>query len=46
LEPALQAFSAANNGQQPTDPAQLLPYLNTPAQQAALQRMIQNSAAK
>jgi len=46
LEPAMQAFSAANNGQAPNDPAQLLPYLNTPAQQAALQQMIQNAAAK
>ncbi len=46
LEPAVQAFSAANNGQAPNDPAQLLPYLNTPAQQAALQLMIQNAAPK
>jgi RNA polymerase sigma factor (sigma-70 family) len=46
LEPALQAYSAANNGQPPTDPAQLLPYVNTPAQQAALQKMMQSTAAK
>jgi RNA polymerase sigma factor (sigma-70 family) len=42
LQPALQAFAAANNGQKPTDPSQLLPYVTTPAQQAVIQKMIQN----
>jgi RNA polymerase sigma factor (sigma-70 family) len=42
LQPALQAFAAANNGQKPANPNQLLPYVTTPAQQAALQKAIQN----
>jgi RNA polymerase sigma factor (sigma-70 family) len=42
LQPALQAFAAANNGQKPADPSQLLPYVTTPAQQAVLQKLIQN----
>jgi RNA polymerase sigma factor (sigma-70 family) len=41
LAPALQAFAAANNGQKPADPSQLLPFVTTPEQQAALQRVIQ-----
>jgi RNA polymerase sigma factor (sigma-70 family) len=43
LAPALKAFSAANNGQQPTDPSELLPYATTADQQAALQTWIQRS---
>jgi len=46
LQPAMNAFSAANNGQTPTAPSQLLPYVNTPAQQAALQKLIQSAAAQ
>ena len=46
LQPARQAFSAANNGQMPTDPSQLLPYVSTAAQQAALQKLLENTAAK
>jgi RNA polymerase sigma factor (sigma-70 family) len=46
LGPALQAFAAANHGQQPSDPTQLLPYVKTPAEQAVLQRVIQRSLAK
>ncbi|HEX4646073.1 MAG TPA: hypothetical protein VH598_10725 [Verrucomicrobiae bacterium] len=42
LQPALKAYSAANNGQNPNDPSQLAPYLKTPAEQAALQKLIQN----
>jgi RNA polymerase sigma factor (sigma-70 family) len=42
LQPALQAFAAANNGQKPADPSQLLPYATTPAQQAVLQKLIQS----
>jgi hypothetical protein len=37
LMPALQAFSAANGGQTPTDPSQLQPYITTADQQTALQ---------
>ena len=43
LAPALKAFAAANNGQEPADPSQLLPYVTTPAQQAAVQKWIQSS---
>jgi hypothetical protein len=46
LQPALQAYAAANNGLKPADPSQLLPYVNTPAQQAALRKMIQDTPAK
>ena len=44
LQQAVEAFSAANTGQNPTDPAQLLPYVKTPAEQAALQNLIQKAA--
>jgi RNA polymerase sigma factor (sigma-70 family) len=46
LHQAIQAFSAANNGQSLTNPSQLLPYVQTPDEQAALQKVIQNFAAK
>jgi RNA polymerase sigma factor (sigma-70 family) len=41
LDPVVQQYSAANGGQQPTDPSQLQPYATTPDQQAALQKFIQ-----
>ena len=44
LMPALQAFSAANGGQTPTDPSQLQPYITTPDQQTALQNLRPSSA--
>jgi RNA polymerase sigma factor (sigma-70 family) len=44
LEPQLQqvmkAYQAANNGGEPTDVSQILPYATTPEQQAAVQKMI------
>ncbi len=46
LQPALEAFAAANNGLKPSNPSQLLPYVSTPAQQAMLQKVIQNPAAR
>lgn len=46
LMPALQAFSAANGGQTPADPAQLQPYITTPDQQAALQKLSRSSATQ
>jgi outer membrane murein-binding lipoprotein Lpp len=46
LQPALEAFAAANNGLKPSNPSQLLPYVTTPAQQAVLQRLIQNPSAR
>jgi hypothetical protein len=44
LMPALQAFSAANGGQTPTDPSQLQPYITTADQQTALQSIKQSPA--
>ncbi|HSU57619.1 MAG TPA: sigma-70 family RNA polymerase sigma factor [Candidatus Dormibacteraeota bacterium] len=41
LEPAMQAFSAANNSRSPDDPSQLMPYITTPEQQEALQEVTQ-----
>ena len=41
MEPVMNAYSAANNGQMPNEPAQLTPYVTTPEQQAALQQMLQ-----
>ena len=46
LKPALQEFSTAHYGLKPSDPSQLLPYVKTPAEQAALQKLLQNSGAK
>jgi RNA polymerase sigma factor (sigma-70 family) len=46
LHQAIQAFLAANNGQTLTDPSQLMPYVTTPAEQAALQKIIKNYAQK
>jgi hypothetical protein len=46
LQQAVQSFSSANNGQSPTDPAQLLPYVKTPAEQAALQKLLRNPGAR
>ena len=39
--PALKAYAADHNGNQPTDPSQILPYLTTPEQQAAFQKMME-----
>jgi hypothetical protein len=41
LSQAEKAYAAANNGQKSTDVSQLLPYANTPGQQAAIQEIIQ-----
>jgi len=47
LAPIYKAFVAANNGQNPTDTSQLLPYATTPEQQAAVQKLIlRNSSTK
>ena len=46
IKPAMQAFAAANNGQQPTDPSQIMPYLTTPEQQAAWQTLQKRYPAK
>ena len=42
MDPALKAYAAANNGKQPSDPSQILPYLTTPQQQAAYQTLMKN----
>jgi RNA polymerase sigma factor (sigma-70 family) len=45
LMPVVEAYSAANGGQTPTDPSQLQPYITTADQQTALQNLRQNSSA-
>ena len=40
MQMAGKAYEAANNGQAPTDPSQILPYLTTPGQQAAYQKLM------
>jgi len=37
---AAKAYAAANNGQEPNDLSQVLPYLTTPDQQVALQKLM------
>lgn len=44
LAPAVKAYAAANNGSQPTDPSQILPFLTTPEQQAAYQTLLKQSS--
>jgi hypothetical protein len=41
LTPALKAFFSASNGQPASDPAQLLPYVNTEEQRAELDKITQ-----
>ena len=43
LAPAISAYASANDGQLPTDPAQLSPYVTTPDQQAALDKLEQKA---
>ena len=38
--------AAANNGQNLTDPAQLLPYVTTPQERTALQKLIQGNGGR
>lgn len=40
LTPALNAFSAAHNGQEPVHPAQLEPYITTAEQQTAFEKVM------
>jgi RNA polymerase sigma factor (sigma-70 family) len=40
LQIAGKAYEAANNGQAPSDSSQILPYLTTPEQQAAYQKLM------
>jgi len=46
ITPVYQAYNAANNETSHYDPSQLLPYATTPEQQAAVQKLIQQYAAK
>jgi len=39
IKPALKAYAAANNGNQPTDASQVVPYLTTSEEQAAYQTL-------
>jgi uncharacterized protein (DUF2236 family) len=41
IAPAVKAYTAANNGQHPKKPSDLLPYTTTPEQQAAVQKLEQ-----
>ena len=43
LAPVLKAYMAANNGLEPTDPSQVAPYITTPEQQAALQKVLKQA---
>jgi hypothetical protein len=45
MNPVMKSYMSANNGQQPTDPSQLIPYATNPVQQAALQKIIQSRTA-
>lgn len=40
LDPAISAFKLANGGKEPSTPADLQPYLTSPEQEAALQRVL------
>jgi hypothetical protein len=46
LGQALQAYTDAHNGEKPKEPSQLQPYVKTPAEQAALQNLLQNAAVR
>ncbi len=46
LHQAIQAWQGANAGKLLTDPAQLMPYAQTPAEQAALQKIMKSHGAK
>jgi hypothetical protein len=46
LKQAILAYAAANNGQTVSDPALLVPYVQTQDEKKALQRLLPNPAAK
>jgi hypothetical protein len=49
LAPVFKAYLAANNGAEPQQPSDILPYLTTPDQQAAyslLQKKVASQTAK
>ena len=46
MKPVYQAYSAANNGVYASDPSEYLPFTTTSAQQAAVQKLVQQSAVR
>jgi len=44
MTPAMKAYAADHNGMQPTDSTQILPYLTTPEEQAAYQKLMKNKS--
>lgn len=46
VQAVVQAYLAANNGQQPANPGDLLNYATTPEQQAAIQKMLAGRQGK
>lgn len=46
LSPALRAYTTANNGNLPKNPTDLIPYLTTPEQQAAFQKLAAKDARR
>ena len=40
IKQVMKAYADANNGNEPTDPSQVLPYVTTPEQQAAYQILL------
>jgi len=46
LTPLYKAYVAANNGQEPSDISQILPYATTPEQQAAVQKQMLRASAR
>src|ERR1019366_93446 len=46
MKPVYQAYSAANNGAPSGNPSELLPYATTLEQQAAVQKLLQQSAVR
>jgi hypothetical protein len=45
MPPVWAAFQSANNGQEASDPSQLLPYVTTPEQREAVQKLILKKTA-
>jgi len=46
LMPVYRAYDVANNGQHQDDPSQLLPFATTPEQRTAVQKLVEQAAAR
>jgi hypothetical protein len=46
MQPVYRAYAAGNNGVSSGDPSELLPYAATPEQKAAVEKLLQQSAAR